>query len=163
MASSDEPRNTQTRREFCTRACKIASLAALGGIVSGCGGGSSPTGPSTGVGSALPIVNGTRANGVTTVTVDASSPLATVGNLAIVQTTTGLFLVARTGQDTFSALSAICTHQTCTISGYSGSTFICPCHGSEFDTAGRVVRGPAPAPLHQYATQFSNNVLTIAA
>lgn len=163
MAPSDDDKKTQTRREFCTRACQIASLAAFGGVLSGCGGGGSPTGASAGIGAALPVVSATRVNGVLSVTIDAASPLATVGNLAIVQSTSGLFLVARTGQDTFSALSAICTHQTCTISGYSGSTFICPCHGSEFDTAGRVVRGPAVASLHQYATQFSNNVLTISA
>ncbi len=159
MASIDG-KHPQTRREFCTRACQFASLAALGGAVSACGGGGSPTGPST-IGTALPIVPGTRANGVTTVNIDAASPLATVGNLAIIQASSALFLVARTGQNTFTALAAICTHQTCTISGYSGSTYICPCHGSEFDTSGRVVRGPANVALHQYTTQLNNNVLTI--
>jgi cytochrome b6-f complex iron-sulfur subunit len=80
-----------------------------------------------------------------------------------VQSALGLFLVARTGQNTFSALSAICTHQTCTITGFEGQTYVCPCHGSQFSTGGQVISGPAPTSLRQFATQFDGNVLTIAA
>jgi len=163
MACTDDGEKTQTRREFCTRACQMASLAAFGGVLSSCGGGGSPTGPSAGGGAALPLVTATRVNGVLSVTIDAASPLATVGNLALVQSSSGYFLVARTAQNTFTALTATCTHQVCTVSGFAGSVYLCPCHGSEFDTTGRVVRGPANAPLRQYATQFSNNVLTISA
>jgi Rieske Fe-S protein len=53
------------------------------------------------------------------------------------------------------------THQACTITGHGNQTFVCPCHGSQFDTSGRVLSGPAPAPLPRYQTQFANNVLTI--
>ena len=65
-------------------------------------------------------------------------------------------------QDTFSALSSICTHQTCAINGHSGQTFV-PCHGSQFDSSGRVLNGPAPSALRQYQTQFAGGVLTITA
>ena len=153
-----------SRRQFCAGACQAASAAALGSLVStllaSCGGGS-PTSPSGSVGSALPIVNASRGNGVVTVTIDAASPLASVGGTALVQASGAVFLVARTTQDSFSALTAICTHQTCTITNFSNQLFVCPCHGSEFDTAGQVARGPAVIPLHQYSTQFANNVLTI--
>ena len=44
----------------------------------------------------------------------------------------GTFLVARTAQESFSALTTICTHQTCTISGFDNTNFVCPCHGSRF-------------------------------
>jgi cytochrome b6-f complex iron-sulfur subunit len=40
--------------------------------------------------------------------------------------------------------------------------FVCPSHGSQFDSSGRVVTGPAGNALQQYATQFSGNVLTIS-
>jgi Rieske Fe-S protein len=114
------------------------------------------------LGSSLPIVNGVLANGAVTVTVDANSPLAAAGGMALVQASGNPLLVARTGQDTFTAHTAICTHQTCTITGFSNQLFVCPCHGSEFDTNGAVVRGPAAIPLHAYSTQFANGTLTIS-
>jgi cytochrome b6-f complex iron-sulfur subunit len=72
-------------------------------------------------------------------------------------------LVAHTAQDAFSAVSATCTHQGCTITGFSGQIYVCPCHGSRFDASGRVVNGPASSPLAQFHTQFTGNVLTITA
>jgi Rieske Fe-S protein len=92
-------------------------------------------------------------NNAVVLTIDASSPLSSTGSAALVQSSRGSFLVARTSQNSFAALSAICTHQTCTITGYANQTYVCPCHGSEFDTSGRVLGGPAPAPLPSYATQ----------
>ena len=48
----------------------------------------------------------------------------------------------------FEALTAICTHQGCTVSSVSGGTVNCPCHGSKFSIAnGSVVTGPAPSAL----------------
>lgn len=152
-----------SRREFCSRACQFMSVAAIGGVVAACGGGGSPTSPSGGLGSSLSVLTGTRTSSGVTVTVDAGGPLGSTGGMAIVQASGGDLLVTRTGQDTFVALTAQCTHQACIVSAYSGSTYICPCHGSEFDTTGKVVRGPANAPLRQYAAQVANNVLTISA
>src|ERR1700674_3377536 len=160
---NEETNNTrgagETRRTFCTRAATLAMFGgALGTILQGC---SSPTSPSTVP--ALPIVNGTRVSGGITLTIDASSPLLAVGNAALVQTAIGDFLVAHPSQNSFVALNAICTHQTCTITGFGNQNYACPCHGSTFDINGRVLGGPAPAALHQYATQFNNGVLTITA
>ena len=42
----------------------------------------------------------------------------------------------------FQVYSLICTHLGCTLEE-SGNGFSCPCHGSEFDPVGKVVRGPA--------------------
>jgi Rieske Fe-S protein len=41
-----------------------------------------------------------------------------------------------------SALSAICPHLGCVVKKGEGG-FRCPCHGSRFDEAGRVLSGPA--------------------
>jgi cytochrome b6-f complex iron-sulfur subunit len=151
------PRRT-TRREFCAQARGAVSLAALASLLESCGGGS-PTASSSA--SSLPSINGSVANGVVSVTVDASSPLATIGNKALVVSSAGNYLVARPAQASFMALSAICTHQVCTISGYDSQGFVCPCHGSRFSTSGSVLNGPATVALRQYSTAFNNDVLTI--
>ena len=43
-------------------------------------------------------------------------------------------------------VSAICTHLGCVVSRKSEG-FQCPCHGSVYDTEGRIVKGPAPTAL----------------
>lgn len=143
------------RREFFTHALTLLSIA---GLVDACAG--SPSAPGSNA-PPLPTVSGTLSGNTITVNVDPSSSLATVGNAALVQTTGGDVLVAHTAQNTFTALSAICTHQTCTITNYQSGTFVCPCHLSEFSTSGAVVQGPAGLPLRSYATQFSAPTLRI--
>jgi cytochrome b6-f complex iron-sulfur subunit len=150
-----------TRRGFCQQACQAAGLAALGIMLPGCGGNSS--GPSgMGVLPALPVVNATIASGAFTLTIDAASPLNAVGSAALINASGFGFLVARTGQDSFTALTATCTHQNCTITGYQSGTYECPCHGSRFTTSGSVVSGPAPRSLQTFATSFTGGVLTVS-
>ena len=146
---------TRTRRVFCAQACQAVALAAVGGSISGCGGVTGPSAPT------LPNVNGTVSGGAVSLTIDSASPLATVGSAALLNSSAGTFLVARTAQDTFTALTATCTHFGCTISGYDGQTFVCPCHGSRFSTSGTVQRGPAGRPLTSFATRFADDILTI--
>jgi cytochrome b6-f complex iron-sulfur subunit len=146
------------RREFVTHACQAVSLATLGSILQGCGG--SPSSPSSSA-PALAMVNGTAGGGAVTVAIDAGSPLASVGGAALVQSSAGNFLVSRTAQDSFTALTAICTHEQCTVTGFQSSRYVCPCHGSQYSTSGAVLQGPATRALQQFATRFTNNVLTI--
>jgi cytochrome b6-f complex iron-sulfur subunit len=87
--------------------------------------------------------------------------LAAPGAVALVQSALGNVLVTRTGTGIFVALSDVCTHEGCAITGHSGSTFVCRCHGAEFDTSGQVVTGPARTALRQYSTELSGDVLTI--
>jgi cytochrome b6-f complex iron-sulfur subunit len=45
-------------------------------------------------------------------------------------------------------INAVCTHLGCVVPWNSGENkFICPCHGSQYDNTGKVVRGPAPLSL----------------
>jgi cytochrome b6-f complex iron-sulfur subunit len=146
------------RREFCKR---LASVSLTGGmaLLPGCSGGGNPA---NGIpGSPLPAVAGSVTNGALTVNIAANSPLASAGGMALVSSTAGQFLVTRTGATSFVAVTAQCTHEACVVSNATASSYVCPCHGSEFDTSGRVVVGPASVPLRQFQTQFSNNVLTI--
>jgi 3-phenylpropionate/trans-cinnamate dioxygenase ferredoxin component len=60
--------------------------------------------------------------------------------------------VARIG-DKLYAFSDQCTHEGCQLSAgrLTGTTLMCPCHGSQFDvSSGAVVRGPAKLPLATY-------------
>jgi Rieske Fe-S protein len=150
----------ETRRTFCRLSTLGCLGVAFGASLEGCSS-NSPTSPSNV--SSLPVVGGAISGSSVTVTVDPSSPLATVGNAALVQAPGANVLVARTGDATFVALTATCTHQACTINGYANQTYVCPCHGSTFTFSGQVVGGPAPSPLQQYHTQFTNGVLTISA
>ena len=152
------PDRQSTRRQFCVRAATLAlGGSAIGTVLAGC---SSPTSPSSVP--SLPVLNATAVGSGATLAIDASSPLATVGGAALVQTPFNAFLVSRTTAKAFVALTAICTHQTCTITGFGSQQYVCPCHGSTFDVNGRVLGGPAPFALHQYATQYTNGVLTIS-
>jgi nitrite reductase/ring-hydroxylating ferredoxin subunit len=49
--------------------------------------------------------------------------------------------------DGVSAVSRRCPHLGCTVRPAPDGTLACPCHGSRFDTHGRVERGPATADL----------------
>jgi len=45
-------------------------------------------------------------------------------------------------------LNAVCTHLGCVVPWNAGENkFICPCHGSQYNSEGKVVRGPAPLSL----------------
>ena len=45
-------------------------------------------------------------------------------------------------------LNAVCTHLGCVVPWNAGKNrFICPCHGSQYNDQGKVVRGPAPLSL----------------
>ena len=148
------------RREFCVQACQAASVAALGAVLPGCGSSNNPSSPSSNA-PQLTTVSGSFANGAVTLTVDAASPLANVGGAALVQSSAGNFLVSRTAQDTFVALTAICTHEQCTVTGFQSAHYVCPCHGSQYSTTGQVTMGPATRALQQFATRFTAPTLTI--
>jgi len=46
-------------------------------------------------------------------------------------------------------VSGICTHLGCVPIGHEGNYggWLCPCHGSQYDTSGRIRQGPAPLNL----------------
>jgi Rieske Fe-S protein len=138
--------------------CAAAALAFLGPASGGC---SSPTAPTL-ENHPIPSANATIVNGALQLTIDSTSPLATVGNAVLIENGLGKFLVARTGQNVFVALTAVCTHFGCTIVRYDSMIYECPCHGSRFSTSGTVVRGPASSSLRQFPTQFAGDVLTIS-
>jgi Rieske Fe-S protein len=69
-------------------------------------------------------------------------------------------LVGNTGSSFF-AVSSICTHQGCTVMFSTLGKIQCPCHGSEFNTNGTVVLGPAILPLQNFQVTKTDNILKI--
>ncbi len=54
----------------------------------------------------------------------------------------------------YAALSPVCTHQGCTVD-VAGDRLACPCHGSEYDRTGEVLRGPAERRLDRYPVEVT--------
>jgi thiosulfate dehydrogenase [quinone] large subunit len=92
----------------------------------------------------------------------AGSALANVGGAVLVESTAGVWLLARTAATTFSAVEAVCTHEGCTVTNADGDVYVCPCHGSRYNRSGQVTHGPATASLRQYPTAFAEGIVTIA-
>jgi ubiquinol-cytochrome c reductase iron-sulfur subunit len=53
------------------------------------------------------------------------------------------------GHEQWLVMIAICTHLGCIPVGDAGEYdgWLCPCHGSQYDTSGRIRKGPAPKNL----------------
>lgn len=62
------------------------------------------------------------------------------------------------GKEKFLVMLGVCTHLGCVPVGEAGEFdgWFCPCHGSHYDTAGRIRKGPAPenlpVPPYSYAS-----------
>ena len=128
-------------------------------MFSACGGGDSPTSPNN-PGVMLGVSQGRFSGSIVDVTV-AGTALSNVGGAVLVESIAGVFLVSRTADTTFTAIDAVCTHQSCTVTNADGDVYVCPCHGSRYDRNGRVQAGPATASLRQFATSFASGVVTI--
>lgn len=84
------------------------------------------------------------------------APLAAVDDIPVggaVSATTSdrkKVLLVRPTADEVVGLSAICTHQGCTVVP-DGEALACPCHGSVYELTGEVRRGPAEQALAPFA------------
>lgn len=137
--------------------CQALTLAGVTAWIAGCGG--SPTSPSTAP--LLTRVNAPVSGGAVRLDVSATPALATAGSAALIDTSSGSFLVSRDTADAFTALTAVCTHESCIVTGFQDQRYVCPCHGSQYTTSGSVTKGPAPRALKQFATSFDGTTLTI--
>jgi nitrite reductase/ring-hydroxylating ferredoxin subunit len=66
---------------------------------------------------------------------------------------------------TLYGVSDICTHVGCNLSdgSLSGTTIVCPCHGSEFNvTNGEVLGGPARGPLKTFNVQVVGDEVQVS-
>ena len=66
--------------------------------------------------------------------------------------------------DTWTALSAVCTHLGCTV-GYvpERQVIYCPCHGGTYNaTTGANISGPPPKPLTEFKVTITNGQLVVS-
>ena len=165
IALSSEQASEPSRRQFCRHACQAASLVAVSALITACGGGDdggSPTSPTDPSSQALSVINGSTAGRTVSVPV-STGPLAAANGAALVTSTVGSFLVYRSSQTSFNVLTAVCTHEACTVDGFNGQLFVCPCHGSRYTTGGSVANGPASRALTSFPSTLTGDTLTFTA
>lgn len=74
-----------------------------------------------------------------------------IGEVVVTQPTAGVF----------KGMSAICTHQGCTVSEVVDGTIKCPCHGSKFNLDGSVAQGPAKKPLEAKTVKVQGDSIVL--
>jgi cytochrome b6-f complex iron-sulfur subunit len=131
------------RRTFLAQGAMLAAMAAL----AACGVASdSFTAPSL--------------TSSTTIKVSDYPALASVGGIALVTISGSPFAIVRTGSSSFVSLSRVCPHQS-SIVNVSGSGFLCPNHGAQFNSSGTWIGGQGTSNLHSYATTYDSVAGTI--
>ena len=91
-------------------------------------------------------------------------PVARNENLPGDEPATDLARSAGEGKENWLVMLGVCTHLGCVPLGQAGDFggWFCPCHGSHYDTAGRIRKGPAPENLHVPTFSFvSDTVIQI--
>lgn len=68
--------------------------------------------------------------------------------------------LSKTSESEYMAMLLLCTHKGCDVKP-AGSIFVCPCHGSEFNSKGAVLQGPAEEALQLYTTTTDNENIYI--
>ena len=162
-----------SRRKFLT----AAGMSFVAATLAGCGGAGDTTGPVPNSGSGANMSgNGgappgggtppgvTISGGAVVVNLVTQTALASVGGFLVVNSGAVHAMVINLGSNTFSAFTSVCTHDGCSNSWtFTGVRFQCNCHGSQFDTTGAAVVGPATIPLAMYPATFdvTTNSVTI--
>jgi cytochrome b6-f complex iron-sulfur subunit len=134
------------RRKFLKTLAVSGGVAVGGALLAGCG-------PQSG---ALTL----------DLTKSENQTLATVGGTLALDATSldgqGILLFRSTDTSVL-AFSRKCTHLGCTVGGFDSGITTCPCHGSQYDTGGNVVRGPSQSSLRKYTATLSGTTVTISA
>ena len=95
---------------------------------------------------------------------DLKDPVARNANLPVDAQATGVDRSGGKGKENWIVMIGSCTHLGCVPLGQAGDFggWFCPCHGSHYDTAGRIRKGPAPENLHVPTFTFvSDTVIKI--
>jgi cytochrome b6-f complex iron-sulfur subunit len=60
------------------------------------------------------------------------------------------------------AFSLICTHFSCVVRwNEADQAYVCPCHEGRYDSEGRVIAGPPPAPLKRIPLRLEQDAVVL--
>ncbi len=102
---------------------------------------------------------------------EASVNEASVGNVGEFGVNTGKIvkfgskpvLLIRSAEAEWRAFSGICSHLDCTVQYQDASRQIwCACHNGFYDLNGKVVSGPPPRPLEEFAVHIRGEEVIVA-
>jgi len=133
------------RRQVLVRAGAAAMGVAAAGVLAACSGSSGGDDATQ----APPAADGSLAK-------VADIPVG--GALAAQDADGEPILLTQPEAGTIVGLSAICTHQGCTVAP-DDDHLSCPCHGSTYDLEGKNTGGPAPSPLPPFDVHVSNGAV----
>jgi cytochrome b6-f complex iron-sulfur subunit len=148
----DEEKNktseqTVTRRDFLVSGAMATSLAAVG-VVGGSFG--------------WQFIYPATAK-IPTVQVLATSLSKLAPGTRLVMKLGGNEVVLVNKNGTVRAISTVCTHLGCRAAWDEGrQQFVCPCHTGIFDADGKVVSGPQPRALDEFAVEIKSGNVYVA-
>ncbi|MCF6367404.1 ubiquinol-cytochrome c reductase iron-sulfur subunit [Rhizobium halophilum] len=92
---------------------------------------------------------------------ELKDPIARNDNIDGAAPATNLARSAGEGKENWIVMIGSCTHLGCVPLGQAGDFggWFCPCHGSHYDTAGRIRRGPAPTNLPVPVFTFTSDTV----
>lgn len=92
---------------------------------------------------------------------DLKDPIARNANIAADAPATDIDRSAGEGKENWLVMVGVCTHLGCVPLGQAGDFggWFCPCHGSHYDTAGRIRKGPAPENLAVPTFEFVSDTV----
>ncbi len=148
------------REEFLSKLGIGFLLACTGcGLVSCSKKGDATPGGSSGGGTPPPAVGSGAV-----FTADLNSELMSVGNTKIANGVILARIATGNSATSFTAVQVACTHEGTGINfNQAQGIFICPNHGSQFNTNGQVLLGPAAANLQKFTVNIAGNVATVVA
>lgn len=137
------------RRQLLVRAGTAGATVGAVALLAACGAGGDSPGAGGSGGAATPGADGSLAQ---------LSDIPVGGAVSATAADGSKILLTQPEAGTVVGLSAICTHQGCTVLP-EDTTLHCPCHGSTFDLEGKNVSGPAPKPLPSFAVRVDNGAV----
>ena len=134
------------RRSFISDIGFTLAMACTGCLAACSKGSTGPEPPPSGVNFAL----------------DLNTVIPNIGDSIVKNGVIIVRLAATNEINSFTAVQAACTHEGTIINYNTGQgIFICPLHGSEFNTGGSVLLGPASVNLKKFNIAIDGNMMTI--